>query len=253
MLEFKGVDVTIGKGIFRKKAILNNITFSLPCGKTLGIVGKSGSGKTTIANVVLRMVRSSAGEVLIDGKSIRKHYSRLELAKKVQLVTQNPETSFDPDMSVGKTFREVLNIHKLLEPNQPLDDLVFPLLRDVGLEGVDLNKPPRYFSGGELQRMSIVRALLVAPEILIFDEADSMLDTSMRIKLFNILNELRGKYNLSYIYITHDIRVLPHLVNTVLVISEGRMIEYGPVTLLKTSKEPFLNELRAAIVMEICR
>lgn len=251
MLELRNVHVSVDNGIFtsKKKEILSDISFSLPDGGTLGIVGKSGSGKTTIANAVCGLVRCRSGEVLIDGKSARTEYSRLELAKKVQMVTQNPETSFDPDLSIYKSFAETLKIHRLTSKNASLQNKVQSLLKDVGLAGADLNKPPRYFSGGELQRLSIVRALLVSPEIMIFDEADSMLDTAIRIRLFGTINRLRQKYGLSYIYITHDIRVLPHLVENVLVLYSGRAVEYGPVELLRTSEEPFIKMLRDALVM----
>jgi ABC-type dipeptide/oligopeptide/nickel transport system ATPase subunit len=249
MLELRNIGVTINNGVFHstKKQILSDISFSLPDGETLGIIGKSGCGKTTIANVILGIVRHSSGDVLLNGKSVRKQYSRLGFSREVQLITQDPETSFDPDLSVGESFREVLKIHKIPIKGTVLEKAVYPLLEDVGLDSIDLNKPPRYFSGGELQRMSIVRALLVSPRIMIFDEADSMLDTVIRIRLFDTLNRLRLKYGFSYIYITHDIRVLPHLVKTVLVMVSGKVMEYGPVDLLRTSGKPFIKMLRDSI------
>ncbi len=252
MLEIRNVHVSVDNGLFvsKKKEILSGISFSLPDGETLGIVGKSGSGKTTIANVIFGLVRCRSGELLIDGKEARTEYSRLELAKRVQMVTQNPETSFDTDLSIRKSFVEILKIHSQPAKDTALENAVRPLLMDVGLAEADLNKPPGHFSGGELQRLSIVRALLVAPKIIIFDEADSMLDTAIRIKLFDTINQLRQKYGLSYIYITHDIRVLPHLVKNVLVIDSGKTVGYGPVTLLKTSEDPFIKSLRDSLVME---
>jgi peptide/nickel transport system ATP-binding protein len=252
MLELRNITVNVKNGIFPsgKKQILSSISFSLPDGETLGIAGESGSGKTTIARVILGLIRYDSGTLLINGKSIPAYYDRQDFAKKVQLITQDPETSFDPDFSVGESFREILNIHKIPAKGAALEEAVRPFLGDVGLDSVDLNKPPRYFSGGELQRMSIIRALLVSPEIIIFDEADSMLDTVVKIRLFGILNRLRQKYGLGYIYITHDIRVLPHLVKTVLVIASGSVVEYGPVELLRTSKEPFIKELCDSLFIE---
>ncbi|MGL6198091.1 MAG: ABC transporter ATP-binding protein [Lachnospiraceae bacterium] len=252
MLELKNISVKMGSGIFRisRKQILSDISFSLSENKALGVIGKSGCGKTTIANVILKLVRYNAGDVILDGKSISTAYNRLELAKKVQLVTQNPETSFDPDLSVGESFREVLKTHKMLRKGVALEDIVYPLMREVGLEDVNLKKLPIYFSGGELQRLSIVRALLVSPRIIIFDEADSMLDTAVRIRLFDTLNELRQKRCLSYIYITHDIRILPYLVENILVIDSGMVVDHGSVERLRTSAVPFIKELRDSMVLE---
>ena len=252
MLEFQNVSVQVSGGVLRsrKQQILNDISFTLSDGESLGIIGKSGSGKTTIANAILRLVRCSAGDIWIDGKSVRTGYSRLELAKQVQLITQNPETSFDPDQSVSNSFQEVLKTHGLLSKGTTVEEIAGPLLREVGLDGVDLGKLPGCFSGGELQRLSIVRALLVSPRILIFDEADSMLDTALRVRLFDTLDALIRNRGLSYIYITHDIRILPRLVENVLLIDDGRAVEYGPVGLLRTSERPFIKELRDAIVLE---
>lgn len=252
MLEFKDIYVSVNNGLFaaKRKEILSGISFSLQDGDTLGIVGESGSGKSTIANVIFGLVKCSSGKVMIDKRYAQNEYSRLELAKNVQMVMQNPETSFDSDLSIYKSFIEVLKIHKLLAKDVVPDDIIRPLLVDIGLEDADLNKLPRHFSGGELQRLSIVRALLVTPKTIIFDEADSMLDTTIRIKLFQIINEIKEKYGLSIIYITHDIRVLTHLVKNVLIIRSGKMVEYGPVDLLKTSKEPFVKMLRDSISLK---
>lgn len=251
MLELKNVGVTLKKGFFKKHQtqILHNISFQLAKGKSLGIVGKSGSGKSTIANVILKLMPCSAGDIFIDGKSLLKNYTRLELARKVQLITQNPEMSFDPDHTIYSSLNEVAKIHNLISKKGNLFGLVAPLLRDVGLEGVALDKLPKHYSGGELQRFSIIRAMLVSPDILIFDEADSMLDTVIRVKLFETLASLRKKYPVSYIYITHDIRVLPQIADDVLIISEGKMAEYGLPDILMNSSNPFVQDLRNAITM----
>ena len=252
MLELKHVYVNVREGIFtsKRKNILTDISFTLPDGDTLGIIGQSGSGKTTIANAIFGLAGCSAGDIVIDEKPVGE-YSRLALAKKVQMVTQNPETGFDPDISILHSLFEVMDIHGLKNRRFADDEQLLSLLADVGLEGAALAKLPRYFSGGELQRLSIVRALLVGPKIIIFDEADSMLDTVIRLKLFDTILRLKKKYALSYIYITHDIRVLPHIVKNVLVISNGKTVEYGDVSLLGTSEQPFIRQLRESIQINL--
>ncbi|MGD8401763.1 MAG: dipeptide/oligopeptide/nickel ABC transporter ATP-binding protein [Bacillota bacterium] len=235
----------------QKKKILSEISFCLKDGETMGIVGKSGSGKSTIAHAILRLMKYSSGAILLDGNSISAALSQLELAQKIQLVTQNPETSFDPDLSIRKSLTEVLHTHKLINGKDDFQRIVKPLLRDVNLEDADLSKYPGRFSGGELQRLSIVRALLVKPKILILDEADSMLDTSIRLRFFATLKNLRSKYSLSYIYITHDIRVLPELVDFVVILSAGKIVESGNVAILKSSNVGFIKEIRDNLEVEI--
>ncbi|MCT4564550.1 MAG: ATP-binding cassette domain-containing protein [Maledivibacter sp.] len=252
MLELKNVTVHVSNGLLKKKKkiIIEDISFTLGDKEALGIIGKSGSGKTTIGNAVLGLTKHTSGDILIDGKLLS-DFNNMERAKKVQLVTQNPENSFDYDITVLKSFLEVLKIHRMIKSGNPINTLLYPILKDVGLGNIDLDKRPQCFSGGELQRLSIARALLISPEIIILDEVESMLDTITKIQLFNTLNNLREKYSFGYIYITHDIRVLPRLVDKILILSSGRQVDYGPINLLRSSNNPYIKELRDNIMMEV--
>lgn len=253
MLEVENISVGFKAGPFApRRQVLSNISFQLGRGESLAIVGRSGSGKTTVANAVLGLIPCQSGAVLLDGKPVCGSHTRATLARRIQLVSQNPQTSFDPDLTLAQSLKEVLCIHRLLPKGMALEEKVEPLLADVGLQKANLNKPPRHFSGGELQRLSLVRALLPAPQVLIFDEADSMLDTAIRLELFDLLNGMRRKYALSYLYITHDLRVLPHLADRVLVLEDGRVVEQGPVALLHQSDNAFVRELQNAVAMDVC-
>lgn len=252
MLELRDINVTIKKGIFKKQRadILQNISFKLHKGSSLGIIGKSGSGKSSIAGAILKLLPVHSGDILIEEKSIFHNCSRLELAKKVQLITQNPDMSFDPDMTIYNSFKEVANIHKLLPQSNDLSQLISGFLQDLNLKEIDLHKLPKYYSGGELQRFSIIRALLIRPKIIIFDEADSMLDTSIRVDLLQTISNIRKKYSITYIYITHDIRVLPQITEDVIILDNGKITEYGSVNILKESQNPFIQQLRNAITLK---
>lgn len=251
MLAVHDLTVYVKSGLCSgKKMLVQHITLQLYAGGSVGIVGPSGSGKTTIASAILGLVPISLGSITIDGKAVGR-YKRRELAQKIQIITQHTETGFDPDFTIQESFSELIRIHNLLHAGTSFEHLVQPFLCDIGLEGIHLNKYPEHFSGGELQRLSIVRALLVAPHYIIFDEADSMLDTAVRLSLFSLLKKIQKKYHLGFIYITHDMRVLPHLVDTVLVIADSKQAAYGPVNLLKTSLEPCIQSLRSALTLSI--
>ncbi|MDO5718935.1 MAG: dipeptide/oligopeptide/nickel ABC transporter ATP-binding protein [Tissierellia bacterium] len=228
ILECRNMEMSFKKGIIFKTetVILKDINFDLKRGESLGIIGPSGSGKTTIAKCMLKLLPIISGQIIIDGCNIN-DYNRLALAKKLQLVTQNPEMSFDPDKKIIESLKEVFKIHGIYKKRLEADAKIESLLGEIGLKDLDLNKLPKFYSGGELQRLSILRALLVDPKIIIFDEVDSMLDTVIRLKLFKLLKDIRYKYDIAYIYITHDLNILPIMTDKFILIDKGRIIDRG--------------------------
>ncbi len=250
MLEFKNVSVNIKRGLFSGKntTILENISFTLLRGETLAVFGESGSGKTSIANVILDFIPISKGQVLLNGKDISKQYTRLELSKTVQLISQNPQSSFDPDMPVIKSFEEIMRQHNIL--NEKGGSFLTKILSDVNMDNINLSRFPNTFSGGELQRLSIARALLIEPDILILDEFDSMLDIDVKIKLYDLIKQIKSAHNLTCIYISHDIRAVFYMSDDVIILEKGRIVEKGCKDILISSDNPFLNEIRTIFSKE---
>ena len=203
------VHFPVKKGIFARTAgyvkAVDGVSFKLYKGETLGIVGSSGSGKSTLARAMTRLVEPTSGKITIDAR--------------VSMIFQDPLGSLNPRQSIG----EIIGI----QPGRIKVD-VYGLLDDVGLPRNAADKYPHEFSGGERQRVCIARALAVNPEILICDEAVSALDLSIRSQILELLSDLRAKYNLSMIFITHDLGVVKHFCERVIVMSEGRIVEQGP-------------------------
>ena len=217
-----------GKTIQELKAV-NQVSFDLYKGETLGLVGESGCGKTTLGRTLLGLEQAKAGEVLYKGKNILA-FSRkemLDFRKKFQIIFQDPYSSLNPKLTTGAILMEVLAVHNILSNKKERWKRVIELLERVGLEEKHFNHYPHEFSGGQRQRIGIARALALQPEYIICDESVSALDVSVQAQVLNLLNDLKKEFNLTYIFISHDLLVVKYMSDRLIVMNKGVIEEIG--------------------------
>ena len=211
--------------------IIKDISFDLYRGETLGIVGESGSGKSTIAKSVLGIVKTENGEVYFKDENI-KNISNSVFRKKVQLIFQDPYSSLNPEVSVGRSIIEPMIAHKIFSSKKEMKIRVLELLNQVGLLESDYNKFPNQFSGGQRQRIVIARALALNPEIIICDEPVSALDVSVQAQILNLLSDLKERYLFTFIFISHDMSVIKYFTDRLIVLKKGEIVEFNETDLL---------------------
>lgn len=206
--------------------VINNINLSVNLGETIGLVGESGSGKTTIGLSILRLIRSDGGIVFMGDDISKKSIRNLKKVRKdLQIVFQDPFGSLSPRLTVEQIIEEGLIAQKIeLDPNQRRER-VLETLEDVGLDPDQLNRYPHEFSGGQRQRIAIARAIILRPKLLVLDEPTSSLDATVQLQILNLLKELQDKFNTSYIFISHDLRVIRYVADRVMVLNSGEIIE----------------------------
>ena len=216
-------------------------------GETLGIVGESGSGKTTIGMSILKLI-SSGGSVCFEGKQINtlnQHQFR-PLRKRIQIVFQDPFGSLSPRMSIGQIISEGLEIHSVGSPEER-EAMIIQALEEVELDPEVRHRYPHEFSGGQRQRIAIARALILKPELIILDEPTSALDRSIQVQVIDLLRRLQAKYNIAYIFISHDLSVVRTLSHRVAVVKQGKVLEYRDCEALFSQPEhPYTKELLEA-------
>ena len=250
-------------GIFQKKIstvhAVNNVSLSLMKGETLGIVGESGSGKSTLGNAILNVLRLTAPEVKISGKIIlnidQEKVDLLQLArsnmkpyrKHIQMIFQDPYSSLNPRMIVKDIIREPLNINTdMTEPEK--NDKVKWLLNKVGLSNEQSNRYPHEFSGGQRQRIGIARALATDPAVILADEPVSALDVSIQAQIINLMMDLQEEFNLSILFIAHDLSVVKHISDRVGVMYQGQLVEIQETKkIFNTPDHNYTKELLRAI------
>ncbi|MDK2977356.1 MAG: peptide/nickel transport system ATP-binding protein ddpF [Bacteroidales bacterium] len=215
-----------GKARYSLKAI-QNIQFDVYKGETLGLVGESGCGKTTLGRVITQLIGYNSGEIEYKGK-VLKNLTNIELKQfrqKVQIIFQDPYSSLNPKITIGEAIAEPLKVHHLYQATKERKQRVFELLKQVKLTEEDYTKYPHEFSGGQRQRIVIARALALNPEFIICDESVSALDVSVQAEILNLLNDLKRNYQLTYIFISHDLSVVKYMSDRIMVMKDGQLVE----------------------------
>ena len=209
--------------------VVDGVSFSIQRGETLGLVGESGSGKSTVARIILGLIPPTAGDVIIDGQSVKNASSRSmrALRRRVQPVFQDPYAALNPRMRIYDIVVEPLLIHETTGSGSNLKQRAGELLRQVGLDDSALSRYPHEFSGGQRQRINIARALALRPELLILDEPVSALDVSVGAQVVNLLRDLQRDFQLSYLFITHSMPLVRYLATRVAVMRGGKVVELG--------------------------
>jgi oligopeptide transport system ATP-binding protein len=217
----------ISTGMFRTKPLkaVDDVSFAIKKGETLGLVGESGCGKTTVGRTILHLYKPTAGEIWYDGKQIKSKNDIKEFRKKATMVFQDPYSSLNPRMTVSDIIGEPLDVHKLYSNKKEREEKILQFMDYVGLNSEHASRYAHEFSGGQRQRIGIARSLAVNPDFIVCDEPVSALDVSIQAQVINMFDELQDKLNLTYLFIAHDLLVVRHISDRIAVMYLGHIVE----------------------------
>jgi peptide/nickel transport system ATP-binding protein len=229
---------------------VNDVSFDIYRGETLGLVGESGCGKTTLARTLLRLVQPMGGQILFEGQDVLKLGAKQlrQLRRDMQIIFQDPFSSLDPRISIGEAVMEPLKIHSIGASRRNQRERVADLLNRVGLDPHCIDRYPHEFSGGQRQRICIARALALNPKFIICDESVSALDVSVQAQVLNLLKDLQQEFGLTYIFISHDLAVVKFMSDRIMVMNRGKIEEMGPADqIYQSPQQPYTRQLISAI------
>lgn len=249
--EFEGKKTFLGQKSSNVKAV-NNVSFNIEPKVNVGLVGESGCGKTTLARVLIRLYQPSSGRIIFDGQDISKLGSKKmrPIRRNIQMVFQDPYSSLDPRFTVRQILKEAISLDTEKYKSDPeKEQRMLTLLEEVSMSGDILNRYPHEFSGGERQRIAIARALSLNPKLLILDEAVSSLDVLVQDQILILLEDLQKKHDITYLFISHNLKVVKRLCQTIAVMYKGKIVEMGPRdAVFSNPLHPYTRELLKAAI-----
>ena len=240
----------VNVGFFKSKPLkaVDDVSFSIKRGETLGLVGESGCGKTTVGRTILNLYKPTDGEIWYDGKLIKTKEDIKEFRKKATMVFQDPYSSLNPRMTVSDIIAEPLDVHELYHSKEDRRNRILELMGYVGLNSEHASRYAHEFSGGQRQRIGIARSLAVNPEFIVCDEPVSALDVSIQAQVINMFDELQEKLGLTYLFIAHDLLVVRHISNRIAVMYLGKMVELADADeIYKNPLHPYSKSLISAV------